>query len=148
MPALLFFFIAGAVAPLIVWLLAKRYPDSWLNYVNFPLMFTGIGLIPPASAANYVPWAIIGFLFQYVIRRRHFPFWAKYNYVLSAALDAGTAVSTILVYFILQFPRNGHIGENTIQRWWGNTVFKNTADWHAVPLRVVAEGDHFGPDTW
>ena len=42
-------------------------------------MFTGIGLIPPASAANYVPWAIIGFLSQYVIRRRHFPFWAKYN---------------------------------------------------------------------
>lgn len=42
-------------------------------------MFTGIGYIPPASAVNYVPWAIIGFLFQYVIRRRHFPFWAKYN---------------------------------------------------------------------
>ena len=83
-------------------------------------MFTGIGLIPPASAANYVPWAIIGFLSQYVIRRRHFPFWAKYNCadlscrlrgheltlmlfgadVLSAALDAGTAVSTILVYFM------------------------------------------------
>ncbi len=42
-------------------------------------MFTGVGLIPPASAVNYVPWAIIGFLSQYVIRRRQFPFWAKYN---------------------------------------------------------------------
>ncbi|KAI0746429.1 small oligopeptide transporter [Daedaleopsis nitida] len=112
------------------------------------LMFTGVGLIPPASAVNYIPWAIIGFLTQYVIRRRHFPFWAKYNYVLSAALDAGTAVSTLLVYFILQFPLNGHIGRNTIQQWWGNTVFRNTADWHATPLLVVPEGDHFGPDTW
>ncbi|KAJ8488073.1 hypothetical protein ONZ51_g3778 [Trametes cubensis] len=137
-----------AICPLIVWLLTKRYPDSWLNYVNFPLMFTGIGLIPPASAVNYIPWAIIGFLFQYVIRRRHFPFWAKYNYVLSAALDAGTAISTILVYFILQYPKNGQIGRNTIQQWWGNTVYKNTADWRAAPLRMVAEGDHFGPDNW
>ncbi|KAH9855546.1 small oligopeptide transporter [Lenzites betulinus] len=121
---------------------------SWLNYVNFPLMFTGIGLIPPASAVNYIPWAIIGFLFQYVIRRRYFPFWAKYNYVLSAALDAGTAISTLLVYFILQYPKNGQIGESTIQRWWGNTVYKNTADWHSVPLRRVSEGAYFGPDTW
>ena len=42
-------------------------------------MFTGVGLIPPASAVNYIPWIIIGFLSQYVIRRRHFPTWAKYN---------------------------------------------------------------------
>ncbi|KAI1798482.1 OPT oligopeptide transporter [Ganoderma leucocontextum] len=139
---LLFFFIIGAACPLIVWLLTKRYPNSWLNYVN--LMFTGIGLIPPASAVNYVPWAMIGFLSQYVIRRRYFPFWAKYNYVLSAALDAGTAISTLLVYFILQYPRNGEIGRNTTQEWWGNTVFKNTADWHATPLRIVPDGEHFG----
>ena len=80
-------------------------------------MFTGVGLIPPASAVNYIPWVIIGFLSQYVLRRRYFPFWAKYNCmysiyfalrnyadavvdVLSAALDAGTAVSTLLVYFM------------------------------------------------
>ncbi|TBU44627.1 OPT oligopeptide transporter [Dichomitus squalens] len=142
---LLFFFIIGAVCPLAVWLLTKRYPNSWLNYVN--LMFTGVGLIPPASAVNYVPWAMIGFLSQYVIRRRYFPFWAKYNCnldVLSAALDAGTAISTLLVYFILQYPRNGAIGRDTIQQWWGNTVFKNTADWHSAPLRVVPPGDRFG----
>ncbi|KAI0759419.1 small oligopeptide transporter [Trametes elegans] len=108
------------------------------------LMFTGIGYIPPASAVNYVPWAILGFLFQYVIRRRHFSFWAKYNYVLSAALDAGTAISTVLVYFILQYPQNGEIGQNTVQRWWGNTVYKNTADWRAAPLRNLPEGQHFG----
>ena len=79
-------------------------------------MFTGIGLIPPATAVNYIPWAIIGFIFQYILRRKHFATWAKYNCkaslslldgleltcyadVLSAALDAGTAIGTILVYF-------------------------------------------------
>ncbi|PIL27253.1 transporter [Ganoderma sinense ZZ0214-1] len=123
-----------------------QFSKNQLYY--FPLMFTGIGLIPPASAVNYVPWAIIGFLSQYVVRRRYFPFWAKYNYVLSAALDAGTAISTLLVYFILQYPMNGEIGRSTTQQWWGNTVFKNTADWRATPLRIVPDGEHFGPDTW
>ena len=39
---------------------------------------------------------------------------------------------------------NGEIGRNTTQQWWGNTVFKNTADWHASPLRIVPDGEHFG----
>ncbi|KAH9914186.1 OPT oligopeptide transporter [Epithele typhae] len=139
---LLFFFIVGAICPLVVWLLSKRYPDSWLNYIK--VMFTGIGLIPPASAVNYVPWVLLGFLSQYVVRRRHFPLWAKYNYVLSAALDAGTAISTILVYFILQYPQNGQIGAGTVQSWWGNTVYKRTADWRGTPLRVPPPGETFG----
>lgn len=62
-------------------------------------MFAGLGDIPPACAVNFVPWTIIGFIFQYSIRRRHFAFWAKYNYVLSAALDSGTAVGVLLVFF-------------------------------------------------
>lgn len=44
----------------------------------------------------------------------------------------------------LQYPMNGEIGRNTTQQWWGNTVFKNTADWHATPLRRVPDGEHFG----
>ena len=63
------------------------------------LMFSGLDDIPPACAVNYVPWTILGFIFQYIIRRRHFTFWAKYNYVLSAALDTGTAVGMLFVFF-------------------------------------------------
>ena len=48
-------------------------------YSMASLMFAGLGTLPPANASNFVPWAILGFIFQYVIRRRHFPFWAKYN---------------------------------------------------------------------
>ncbi|EKM53153.1 uncharacterized protein PHACADRAFT_197581 [Phanerochaete carnosa HHB-10118-sp] len=142
---LLYFFLLGAFLPLIIWLITKRYPDTILNYVNFPLMFAGINLIPPATAVNYVPWALLGFIFQYLLRRRYFPFWAKYNYVLSAALDAGTAIGVLLVYFCLQYPKNGRIGEDTISRWWGNTVFMKTADWNEIPLRQLAPGETFGP---
>ena len=64
--------------------------------------------------------------------------------VLSAALDAGVAVSAILIFFILQYPRNGSIGENTIQTWWGNTVSFNNADGNMMPLISLAPGETFG----
>ncbi|KAL1713444.1 hypothetical protein EV715DRAFT_181906, partial [Schizophyllum commune] len=96
------------------------------------------------TAVNYVGWATVGFVFQYLIRRRWFGFWTKYNYVLSAALDAGTALGIIAVYFCLQYPANGTIGANTLQNWWGNTVHKNTLDWSSTPLRRLDQGQSFG----
>ncbi|KAJ2919361.1 hypothetical protein MD484_g1053, partial [Candolleomyces efflorescens] len=118
--ALSFFFLIGAACPVLLWLVTKRYPKTVLNYLNFPLIFTGVGQIPPATAVNFVPWALVGFTFQYVIRRKHFSYWTKYNYVLSAALDAGTAVGLIMIYFCLQYPLGGTIGKNTIQQWYGS----------------------------
>ena len=38
--ALMFFFILGAVLPLIVWYLMKRFPSSFLRYVKFVIYFT------------------------------------------------------------------------------------------------------------
>ncbi|RDB22006.1 Sexual differentiation process protein isp4 [Hypsizygus marmoreus] len=146
--ALTFFFLVGFITPVIAYVSSKKFPNSWLRYLNFPVIFSGTGSIPPASAVNYVPWAIVGFIFQYLIRRRHFSWWTKYNYVLSAALDAGVAVSAVLIFFILQYPKNGTIGANTIQSWWGNSVPFNTADAKGTPLLSVADGDFFGPRTW
>jgi OPT family small oligopeptide transporter len=144
---LCFFFLIGAIAPVIPWAITRKYPNSWWKYVNLPVIFSGTGLIPPATAINYVPWVIVGFIFQYVIRRRHFSWWTKYNYVLSAALDSGVAIGTIIIFFCLQFPKNGTIGMG-LQNWWGNTVYTTTADFKGTPLRVLAKGETFGPSTW
>ena len=64
--------------------------------------------------------------------------------VLSAALDAGVAVSIVLIFFCLQYPRNGTIGENNIATWWGNTVYANTLDAEATTFYKLAEGETFG----
>ncbi|KAG5645321.1 hypothetical protein DXG03_006510 [Asterophora parasitica] len=146
--ALCFFFLVGFITPVIGWLCSLKWPNSWVRYVNFPVIYSGTGSIPPASAVNYVPWAIVGFIFQYLIRRRNFSWWTKYNYVLSAALDAGVAISAVLVFFILQYPKNGDIGANNIQTWWGNSVYLQTADAKGTPMRKVAPGEFFGPRTW
>ncbi|KII86303.1 hypothetical protein PLICRDRAFT_114715 [Plicaturopsis crispa FD-325 SS-3] len=141
---LVYFFLFGALLPIIPWAISKKYPHSCIKYLNIPILLGGTGYIPPANASNYVPWAIVGFIFQYVIRRRHFAWWTKFNYCLSAALDSSVAIGAVLIFFCLQFPRNGTIGQDTIQSWWGNTVYQNTADYQSLPLKTVAEGSYFG----
>lgn len=93
------------------WTLLRR-----LHCRSIPIIFGGTGNIPPANAVNYVPWTIVGFVFQYMIRRHHFSWWTKYNCkphslaffrfslrhvldVLSAALDSGLAVGTVIIFF-------------------------------------------------
>lgn len=44
----------------------------------------------------------------------------------------------------LEFPLAGTIGANTVQQWWGNRVYKETADWQYVPLKTVSDGKPFG----
>ncbi|KAJ6475755.1 small oligopeptide transporter [Mycena vitilis] len=140
--ALVFFFVIGAACPIILWLITRRRPDTILNYLR--LIFSALGQIPPATAINFVPWAIFGFVFQYIIRRKHFAYWTKYNYVLSASLDSGTAVGIILVFFCLQYPLNGSIGSKSVLKWWGNTVHMRTLDWKINPLRSLSNGETFG----
>ena len=85
----MYFFLIGALCPLVGWLITLKWPNSFMKYVNFPVIFSGTGLIPPATAFNYVPWTIVGFIFNYVIRRRHFSWWTKYNCELLPSIPSG-----------------------------------------------------------
>jgi hypothetical protein len=44
---------------------------------------------------------------------------SQYNYVLSAALDVGTALSAVAIFLLLRLP-------NANVDWWGNTVYTNS----------------------
>ena len=87
---LLWFFLIGATVPIISYFAQKRFPNSFLKYLHWPVIFTGTGLIPPATPSNYVTWCVVGFIFNYIIRRRWFSWWTKYNckscYLLARSL--------------------------------------------------------------
>jgi len=139
----LWFFLVGALLPLPFYFLAKRYPLSIWRYVNIPVMFSGLGAIPPASGMNYASWALVGFIFNYCIRRYRFRWWMRYNYILSAALDSGVAVSSIVIFFCLLYPRGG------IQlKWWGNDFWTTTADAIGASFYVIDPNNPVGPKTW
>ncbi|KAF8267598.1 OPT oligopeptide transporter [Lactarius quietus] len=145
---LVFFFLTGAVLPIIQWALHKRFKIGLLRYLNFPVIFSSMGFMPPATPINYVPSVLVCFIFNYVIRHRHFGWWTKYNYVLSGALDVAYDIGVAFIFFTLQYPDNGNIGLNSIQNWWGNTVFLNTADANGTPLKTLSDGQTFGPKNW
>ena len=112
---LLLFFPIGILLPIPFYFLARRYPLSFWRYINIPVFFAGLGAMPPASGINYISWALTGFIFNYLIRKFHFRWWMRYNYILSAALDAGSAIAGILLFLCFQLPKGG------IQiSWWGN----------------------------
>ena len=72
--------------------------------------------MPELSSINYSSTIICGFVFGYVIRRFRFGWWMQYNYILATALDAGTAISMVVIFFTLTLPKRG--GVELI--WWGN----------------------------
>ena len=68
--------------------------------------------------------------------------------VLGGGLDAGYSIGVLIVFFALQYPENGMIGLDSIQKWWGNTVYIKTADYRGVPFQNLPEGGKFGPSSW
>ncbi|KAI9511773.1 OPT-domain-containing protein [Russula earlei] len=141
---LVFFFLLGAVLPIPFYYLARRYPRSFLRYVNIPVALIAANSVPPANGVNIVSWALVGFAFQWFMRRFHFRWWMRYNYLLSSGLEAGVVIGIVIIFFALQLPKGGSISLN----WWGNNVWKNTADANLVPLKQLAPGQTFGPSTW
>ncbi|KAK1273794.1 Oligopeptide transporter 5 [Acorus gramineus] len=108
-------FFIGSMATIIVWFLARRFPDKkWIKLINIPIILSGAIGIPPSTAVNYWSWFTVGILFNYVVYRRYKGWWAKYNYVLSNALDAGCAFMALLITAMLQLP-SGLYGID----WWG-----------------------------
>ncbi|PNP38606.1 hypothetical protein TGAMA5MH_09477 [Trichoderma gamsii] len=140
---LFLFFIVGAITPVIIYYLAKRNPKSPVKYLIAPLLFGGPGAIPPATPLNYFSWGIVGFVFQFWIKKRHFRWWSRSNFLTSSGLDLGLALATLFIFFAL-----------TMQgidppKWWGNDVVTTTMDYQGTAIRAhVAEGEHFGPSSW
>ncbi|KAA8547517.1 hypothetical protein F0562_003946 [Nyssa sinensis] len=110
------FFLAGAIAPLLVWLAHKAFPNQhWIRLVTMPVLLGSTINMPPATAVNYTSWIIIGFLSGFIAYRYYRNWWSRHNYVLSGALDAGLAFMGVLLYLCLGME---HVNLN----WWGSNA--------------------------
>ncbi|TVU17005.1 hypothetical protein EJB05_33011, partial [Eragrostis curvula] len=108
------FFLGGAVAPVLVWLAHKAFPRRrWILLVNMPVLIGAINQMLPATAVNFTTWILVGFLSGYVLYRHRRSWWERHNYLLSGALDAGLAFMAVLIYFCLGLEDIGF-------DWWGN----------------------------
>ncbi|KAL6651309.1 hypothetical protein ACP70R_010234 [Stipagrostis hirtigluma subsp. patula] len=113
--ALNWFFVGGLIGPVIVWLVARALPAHarWISLVNLPVLLGATGNMPPASTLNFTAWCFVGTVFNFFVFRYRKGWWQRYNYVLSAAMDAGVAIMGVVIYFALGM--GGHQLD-----WWGS----------------------------
>ena len=137
---LMWFWLIGAAVPIIFWIIRRRYPSSFVRYLNAPVIFTGTGLIPPATAVNYLSFVLVGFVFNKWIRDKWRGWWMRFNYVTSAGLDSGLAISTIVIILTLSLTNTAP------PNWWGNNVVGSTIDAQGAAIKIVLPaGQTFGP---
>lgn len=140
---LMFFFIIGFILPIISWLILRKWPNSPIRWLNWPVFFSGTGYIPPATAYNYGSYCAIGLFFGWFVKRKWFHWWTKYNYSLSAGMDIGLAWSMLLVFLCL------NLTNTTFPLWWGINVVNGTMDTNDTAIRAVLQpGEAFGPSSW
>ena len=160
------------MAPVIVFVLARRWPNSWLRNINIPVFLNGPLFVPPGSGINYGSFVLVGSYFQYYKRRKDFAWWSKvsrvvtivgnadryqYNYIIAAGLDAGAAFGAVTVWLFATIP-------GAKLHWWGTEGYLNSTS-HRVPRTArltrtamdfagmsarftLPEGASYGPDTW
>nr|GME00325.1 oligopeptide transporter 4-like [Ipomoea batatas] len=111
--ALNWFFLGGILGPIIVWLFHKKFPSqSWIPLINLPVLLGATAYMPPATALNYNSWILVGTIFNFFVFRYRKKWWQRYNYILSAALDAGVAFMAVLLHFTVG------LGNKNVS-WWG-----------------------------
>ncbi|KAK0649579.1 OPT oligopeptide transporter protein-domain-containing protein [Cercophora newfieldiana] len=106
----------------------------WLNPI---LIIQGVQHWAPSNLSYKTPGFILSFIFMYWLPRHRLAWWEKYNYVLSAALTAGVAISALIMFFA--------VGYNPVKlNWWGNTVSYAGVDGKNVGLLPIPERGYFG----
>lgn len=46
---MMWWLLVGAILPVPFWFLAKKWPRSWIRFVNIPVLLTGASYIPPGT---------------------------------------------------------------------------------------------------
>ncbi|KAF9114526.1 hypothetical protein BGX27_010583 [Mortierella sp. AM989] len=108
-------FLVGAILPIPFWFAIRWFPNvTWLKYVHWPVLLAATSNMPPALPYFYTNGIFIGFIFAFLIRRYHYDWWARYNYLTSAALDSGSAICALVIFFCIQS------WKGKMPFWWGN----------------------------
>lgn len=118
-------------------------PIASLEHVHPSLIFNGMLAWAPLNLSYYTGGLYFSFAFMFYLKRYKTAWWEKYNYIISAALSGGVAISGIIIFFAVQY-------HNKPIHWWGNDVLGNTIDGGGASGQValMPPTEPFGPTTW
>lgn len=108
-------FLVGATAPVIMWALDRKFPNCKFRLFNTTIFFSKMshfyGNVSTAYLSSFIGGAVV---MRWAYRRRY-ELWARWNYILAAAFDAGFNLNMLLIFL---FFGAGKIV--TMPYWWGN----------------------------
>ncbi|KAI0885496.1 OPT superfamily oligopeptide transporter [Annulohypoxylon maeteangense] len=108
-------FLVGAGAPAIIYLLHRLFPRAKFHLFNTTIFFSGASIFYGNVSTGYFSRFLGGFVVMFWAYRYRYQMWAKYNFILAAAFDAGFNLNMLLIFLI--FGSAKVIG---MPNWWGN----------------------------
>ncbi|KAJ3333657.1 hypothetical protein HDU76_005401 [Blyttiomyces sp. JEL0837] len=95
-------FIVGLIAPLIPYTLHHLFPNSYWHLVNIPLIAFFPATVSTMRSDLITPLLVAIFV-NHFIKKWKSEWWHRNAYVMSAALDTGSAVALTVIFFGLIF---------------------------------------------
>lgn len=109
-------YLVGLFVPVPFWVLHKYWPRLRADYLYTPIIAYFIGWLCVGINSSILSYFAVAFVSQWWLRTRYPSWFAKYNYIIGAALDGGTQV----MVFILSFAVQGAGGTSHLfPAWWG-----------------------------
>ncbi|KAM3504056.1 hypothetical protein MY10362_003805 [Beauveria mimosiformis] len=108
-------FLVGAIAPFFIFTLHKLFPRAKFHLWNTTIFFSGMSSFYGNISTGYTSSFIGGIVVMYWAFRYRYNLWARWNYILAAAFDAGFNFNMLLVF--LCFGAGKVI---VMPHWWGN----------------------------
>jgi hypothetical protein len=113
---LLYGFLAGAAAPLIIWLLHKRFPRARFDLWNTTIFFASAATFYGNLSTGPFTAFLIGTFFNFYLYRYRHEFWKRWAYITGAAMDTGYNANLLFIFIFL-----GTTGAVMVN-WWGNNA--------------------------
>jgi hypothetical protein len=120
------FFFIGLLAPVPVWLLARKYPNhKWIELINMPLIIAGANGIPPVRSINYISWGVVGIFFNFYVYKCFKSWWARHTFsrqLWSLALLSWVCCSIFHFKLMISLVQHGEVLKEMIIVPWLNAL--------------------------
>lgn len=110
-----FGFLVGAAAPVVIFGLHRAFPRAKFHLYNTTIFFSTCSKFYGNISTGYFSRFIGGFVVMYWAFRYRYDLWARWNYILAAAFEAGFNFNMLLIF--LAFGAGKVI---KAPNWWGN----------------------------
>ncbi|KAF7536567.1 hypothetical protein G7054_g4406 [Neopestalotiopsis clavispora] len=110
----LYGFVVGAVAPMAIWLLHRKFPRARFDLWNTTIFFASAAVFYGNLSTGPFTAILLGTFTNFYLYRYRRKFWDTWAYISGAALDTGFNANLLFIFLFL-----GTTG-TVMVNWWGN----------------------------